>query len=430
MSHAIGLIETSGLIGAIVSADAMVKTANVHIIGKEKISGGLVTVKIIGESAAVKLAVNAGAEAARKTGQLISSHIIPQPDIESVTVMPKLEDTAGILPAELPVTPTVNYSMNEIVDKLNAAILTDDISEADIKNEYTPISDLDNNIESIEPEQHSEAPLDTSTLTDTQIIDEADSTNQFIEAFIASHDEILESDKKTNLDDELSDDIEITDDLPDEKINEPVPASRIDGDPVDSENLFVPDSIVAAPQIVNVEIEANTPPENDNSNLLNGEYLIQESFFGELSLFETDETSINDDSEVDYTIADLHQDVFEVEDEEAASTAEYPIEEDYDDTYISLDVPETGSKEETETSEISMDSNASSDKIEATTIDPEEEVIKLMQRDITTLNVHQLRRVARHTPDFPIGGRDISKSGRQELIYYFELLRNGTDRTI
>ena len=225
-------------------------------------------------------------------------------------------------------------------------------------------------------------------------------------------------------------DIEITDDLPDEKINEPVPASRIEDDPVDSENLFVPDSIVAAPQIVNVEIEANTPPENDNSNLLNGEYLIQESFFGELSLFETDETSINDDSEVDYTIADLHQDVFEVEDEEAASTAEYPIEEDYDDTYISLDVPETGSKEETETSEISMDSNASSDKIEATTIDPEEEVIKLMQRDITTLNVHQLRRVARHTPDFPIGGRDISKSGRQELIYYFELLRNGTDRTI
>lgn len=80
MQLALGLIETKGLIGAIEAADAMVKAANVKLVSKEKITAALVTVKIVGEVAAVKAAVDAGAAAAQRVGQLVSVHVIPRPD--------------------------------------------------------------------------------------------------------------------------------------------------------------------------------------------------------------------------------------------------------------------------------------------------------------------------------------------------------------
>ncbi len=80
MQLALGLIETKGLIGAIEAADAMVKAANVKLVSKEKITAALVTVKIVGEVAAVKSAVDAGAAAAQRVGQLVSVHVIPRPD--------------------------------------------------------------------------------------------------------------------------------------------------------------------------------------------------------------------------------------------------------------------------------------------------------------------------------------------------------------
>jgi ethanolamine utilization protein EutM len=82
MLSALGLIETKGLVGAIVAADAMVKTANVRLIGEETIGGAFVTIKVAGDVAAVKAAVDAGAEAARQVGELIASHVIPRPDDE------------------------------------------------------------------------------------------------------------------------------------------------------------------------------------------------------------------------------------------------------------------------------------------------------------------------------------------------------------
>lgn len=80
MQLALGLIETKGLIGAIEAADAMVKAANVKLVSKEKITAALVTVKVVGEVAAVKSAVDAGAAAAQRVSQLISAHVIPRPD--------------------------------------------------------------------------------------------------------------------------------------------------------------------------------------------------------------------------------------------------------------------------------------------------------------------------------------------------------------
>lgn len=80
MELALGLIETKGLVGAIEAADAMTKTANVRLIGTEYVRNGLVTVKIMGETAAVKAAVDAGAAAAQRVGHLVSVHVIPRPD--------------------------------------------------------------------------------------------------------------------------------------------------------------------------------------------------------------------------------------------------------------------------------------------------------------------------------------------------------------
>lgn len=78
--RALGMVETRGLIASIEAADAMVKAARVQLVGKEKIQGGLVTILIVGETAAVKSAVDAGAAAAKRVGELVSTHIIPRPD--------------------------------------------------------------------------------------------------------------------------------------------------------------------------------------------------------------------------------------------------------------------------------------------------------------------------------------------------------------
>ncbi len=77
--EALGMIETRGLVGAIEAADAMVKAANVILIGKEYIGAGYVTVMVRGDVGAVKAATDAGAAAARRVGELVSVHVIPRP---------------------------------------------------------------------------------------------------------------------------------------------------------------------------------------------------------------------------------------------------------------------------------------------------------------------------------------------------------------
>lgn len=79
MNDALGMIETRGLVGAVEAADAMVKAANVKLIGTEKIGSGLVTVLVRGDVGAVKAAVDAGSAAAEKIGEVISVHVIPRP---------------------------------------------------------------------------------------------------------------------------------------------------------------------------------------------------------------------------------------------------------------------------------------------------------------------------------------------------------------
>ena len=86
---ALGMIETKGLVAAIEAADAMVKAANVTLIGKEHIGGGLVTVMVRGDVGAVKAATDAGAAAAERVGELVSIHVIPRPHGEIEAILPK-----------------------------------------------------------------------------------------------------------------------------------------------------------------------------------------------------------------------------------------------------------------------------------------------------------------------------------------------------
>ena len=85
----LGMIETKGLIGAVEAADAMVKTANVVLVGKEYIGAGYVTVMVRGDVGAVKAATDAGAAAARRVGELIAVHVIPRPHTEVERILPK-----------------------------------------------------------------------------------------------------------------------------------------------------------------------------------------------------------------------------------------------------------------------------------------------------------------------------------------------------
>lgn len=88
-TNSLGMIETKGLVGAIEAADAMVKSANVQLVGKEQVGGGLVTVMVRGDVGAVKAATDAGAAAAEKVGELVSVHVIARPHTEVDNILPQ-----------------------------------------------------------------------------------------------------------------------------------------------------------------------------------------------------------------------------------------------------------------------------------------------------------------------------------------------------
>jgi len=86
---ALGMVETRGLVGAVEAADAMVKAANVVLLGSEYVGGGYVTVMVRGDVGAVKAATDAGAAAAKRVGELVSVHVIPRPHSDVEMILPK-----------------------------------------------------------------------------------------------------------------------------------------------------------------------------------------------------------------------------------------------------------------------------------------------------------------------------------------------------
>ncbi|MEK4024952.1 BMC domain-containing protein [Mammaliicoccus sciuri] len=89
INGALGMIETKGLVAALEAADAMVKAANVQILGKTHVGGGIVTVLVTGDVGAVKAATDSGSAAAQRVGELLSVHVIPRPHNELISILPQ-----------------------------------------------------------------------------------------------------------------------------------------------------------------------------------------------------------------------------------------------------------------------------------------------------------------------------------------------------
>ena len=109
--EALGMVETKGLVGAIEAADAMVKTANVVLVGHEYVGAGHVTVLVRGDTGAVKAATDAGSAAARRVGELVAVHVIPWPDAETEKILPQVPGVgtsraADPAPAPVPTRPS------------------------------------------------------------------------------------------------------------------------------------------------------------------------------------------------------------------------------------------------------------------------------------------------------------------------------------
>ena len=102
--RALGMIETRGLVASIEAADAMVKAASVKLISKEKVQGGLVTILVVGETAAVKSAIDAGAAAAQRVGELVSTHIIPRPDDQIDDIVSGIQSSGKEIKQEIKIS--------------------------------------------------------------------------------------------------------------------------------------------------------------------------------------------------------------------------------------------------------------------------------------------------------------------------------------
>ena len=89
--QALGMIETRGLVAAIEATDAMLKAANVELVGTEKIGSGLVSVMVRGDVGAVKAAVEAGADSASRLGELVATHVIPRPHTDVEKILPSIK---------------------------------------------------------------------------------------------------------------------------------------------------------------------------------------------------------------------------------------------------------------------------------------------------------------------------------------------------
>ncbi len=129
--QALGMIETRGLIGAIEAADAMVKAANVNLMGKEKVGSGIMTVMITGDIGAVKAAVDAGAAAAQSVGQLLGVHVIPRPHDEVENILKKE------VPKEVP------KEIEEEIIELVEVVKETTTQDLEIKEEITEVISQD-----------------------------------------------------------------------------------------------------------------------------------------------------------------------------------------------------------------------------------------------------------------------------------------------
>ena len=145
MQQALGLVETKGLVAAIEAADAMLKASRVRLVGKERALAGLITIVVVGDVAAVKASVDAGAAAAQRVGELVSVHVIPKPDDQIATILP-IEDPKETLTTEKIIKPKPAKPVEKIIKekevkkefKVATKVKPDITPEKESKKEVSP----------------------------------------------------------------------------------------------------------------------------------------------------------------------------------------------------------------------------------------------------------------------------------------------------
>lgn len=330
MSLALGLVETKGLVGAIEAADAMAKAANVKIIGREKVVPAFITIKCVGDVAAVKAAVDAGAAAAARVGHLISAHVIPKPDSQLEQFFSEISLDSTF---EVDRKPNINQKKKA----KTPSQVKPDISVQSIQTPELPSTSQDLIVDEVEKEQESEIEIQAISDTDEESQRDIESSPLIDEE--AAADSNVDTPKKVKAKKSIKSD------------KEPLPPS--------SSTLF-DDYEVKLDSIEKLKKEALQDLSKEIETTLDEEEIVVE--------YDTE------------YLPDEIEDIKEAIDDEI--------------TLSSDDMPDSGNIVEDE-----------SDETQVT--------------DFENMNVHQLRKLARQTANFPIHGREISKATRSTLIEYF-----------
>lgn len=376
MTLALGLIETKGLIGAIEAADAMVKAANVEIIGKEKITAALITIKIVGEVAAVKAAVDAGAEAAKRVGELVSTHVIPKPDDEMDAILPEMEQFKESYSSK-PVKKTKTREKKEPPkERVYSLFDQGDFDEPEL----------------LEEEENNVAEINTEIEP---------------ENIISSPDEqVIESEKDSESVDEESDEFVLE---------------------TEDDDLAEPEDVVSAVEVSEEEPEAETAAEDVFPESLEEEAAdnnIQDEFV------EPDEIFLEEENRQESLISDSAEEEKPpveslTEPEEELVVLEPEKEPEIEEEKSPEEILEEEEKPEPALSHLerlrheALESLDSEEETPVTAAPKEKSASNLMNTDeLEKMNVHELRKLARSIADFPIQGREISKANRKVLLDY------------
>jgi ethanolamine utilization protein EutM len=347
MSQALGLVETRGLVGAIEAADAMAKAANVKIIGREKVVPALITIKCVGDVAAVRAAVDAGAAAAQRVGQLISTHVIPQPDSQLAQFFTEINNTDAQVEVETiiekhskprkkkeSISPQQFDDLStQIIEEPFIDSVKEDVLIAEKIQEYTDVQNVN---------------------TETQIVDDSKTLNKESDTIIESIEENI---------------------IPDELVTNNSPVDKTKS--VKTKKKSKPEK---SPNAASSSLFDKYEVDYNHLDRLKREAL------AELTL-EVVEDKFNDEAVIE-TVHSISDEAID----------------DIDDV--------------SEADIIVRDEVSATDNIE-TDSDKKNEPGNLDTNDRTSLNVHQLRKLARQTPNFPIQGREISKANRNTLLELF-----------
>ncbi|MBI2418187.1 MAG: BMC domain-containing protein [Ignavibacteriales bacterium] len=433
MPLALGLVETHGLVAAIEAADAMAKASSVRLIGKEKTNPALVTIKVVGEVAAVKASVEAGAAAASRVGIVVSTHIIPRPDLQLADFFPEIldEETIAIPQGKIaeekeevtepPVAvQTVNdvHREEKVIAESDKNILTSEAPETEIgqtepvvnKNEpdvdlKEVLDDTDNETYFIEETDEDDDDLDDVVFESEEYhYDEEEPEDSILE--VLNPDEIMEDEDFDYFPSSEVEHEETTGEFTDELTEE---------DTAEIQQTFV-DVFSALPDEI-------ATPETESANF------VFEDLFAQAERIEKQKKSSPQTEEIP---------VQEEKIEELADTEPGGIEDTITDeeAYFAPEIDENFPPAPTENFD-SLTSAAStwepefvevgptevpdqtSDEVPGKDANSDAEYEELKNKPIDSMNVHQLRRLARSSKSFPIQGREISKANRQELLYYF-----------